>query len=125
MKKLLSFALICLSLPSVSQNVFFPKSYYTDSVTLTRNMPALARQVMAVYKDANRNTWFDNLFRCQIVAEQYSNAGQSLDSLRDLMKGTDSMASKAIGFQYQTFAYAKLDASKCLVRVPNWITANF
>jgi putative CocE/NonD family hydrolase len=45
---------------------------------------ALADQVIAVYKDADRVTYLDNLYRLQIVAGHYADAAKSLAELRGL-----------------------------------------
>jgi uncharacterized protein len=108
MKKLLSIASICLALNSYGQNFYFPKEYYTDSIALAKSMPALAKQIIAVYKETDKNSYFDNLFRYQITAEQYTDANNSLNSLRNLLKASDSISAKVIDFQYQTFASAKI-----------------
>ena len=105
---ILSIALTGLTLQTFGQSFYFPAAYYTDSATIGRNMPVLARQVIAAYKEENKNTYWDNLFRYQIAAEQYAAANNSLDSLRNLLRASDSIRVKGIGFQFQTFAATRI-----------------
>jgi len=110
LKNLFTLPLICLVLQSAAQNFYFPKQYYKDSITLGKEIPALAKQVIAVYKEGDKRTYFDNLSRYQTVAEQYTDAIKSIDSLLILLKKLDT-TDKSIGgvyFQFQTFCAAKL-----------------
>src|SRR5207245_10600079 len=87
MKRSLYFAVTCLLMASasVAQEFSFPEAAVTDPAALSKAMPELAKQVMAVYKDGDRAKFLDNLFRLQTVAGQYEDALSSLASLREVL----------------------------------------
>ena len=108
MRKLLFLALACTVLQATGQTFYFPKAFYKDSAALDKSMPALAKQVVATYKEPNKSDYYDNLFRYLLVAGQYEDAVKVLDSLRGLLSSADSISVKGIGFQFQTYAAAKM-----------------
>lgn len=108
MKKIASVALVCFLFNSFSQSFYFPEKQHKDSLSLSTCMSALAKQVLANYKETDKNTFFDNRFRYQIVTKQYKEALESIDSLQNVYKATDPLGFKGFAFQYQTFAATKL-----------------
>ncbi len=108
MKKLLSFILICVAAQLHAQELYFPKTAYADSASLAKSMPALAAKVIALYKEADKQTYYDNLFRYQVVAGRYAESIKTLDSLRNLIKVSDPAHAAGIGFQFQAYAAAKM-----------------
>ncbi|MEO6313847.1 MAG: CocE/NonD family hydrolase [Chitinophagaceae bacterium] len=108
MKAFFSFALICMVLHAPAQTFYFPKAYYTDSAALRKNISDLAKQVIIAYKETDKITYLENVFRYQLVAGQYEAAIKSLDSQRNLLKDADTVSIKGIGFQFQTYATAKI-----------------
>ncbi len=56
MKRSVYFAVTCLLMASasVAQEFSFPEAAVTDPAALSKAMPELAKQVMAVYKDGDR-----------------------------------------------------------------------
>src|SRR4051794_7488832 len=76
--------LFLLAVPCAAQPFAFPAAAVEDPAALSKAMPGLVREVMAVYREDDRRTYLDNLFRLQIVAGQYAEAGESLASLRAL-----------------------------------------
>src|SRR5215467_8242209 len=108
MKKLLSFTAVCLSLASHAQTFYFPADGCKDSLSLLKSMPALAKQIIPFYKEKDRTTYFDNMLRMQMVAEDYKGALENLDSLRHQLIQSDPSMARAAGFAYQTFAEAKI-----------------
>lgn len=103
---------IFISLHSAAQKVYFPERYYADSTVLSQHISLLANDIIHSYRNADKLSYYDNLFRYQIVAEQYEESNRTLDSLRDLIKSKDPVGSKGIALQFQTFATAKLMQSK-------------
>ena len=49
----------------------------------------LARQVLTIYKDSDRDTYLDNQFRLQMVAHDYAQALESLLELRTFRRSTN------------------------------------
>jgi putative CocE/NonD family hydrolase len=98
-----------VALPCAAAQTFdFPGAAVDDPATLSKSMPGLAREVIAVYREDDRRTYLDNLFRLQIVAGQYADATRTLIELRALRtKSSTSPQSGATDVQYEIFARAK------------------
>lgn len=78
MFKWIGFVCLCLiAVPGAAQSFNLPGATAEDPAALARSMPELARKVMAVYWEDDRRRYLDNLFRLQIVAGQYADAGKS------------------------------------------------
>jgi len=109
MRRLLSLAAICLALPSPGQNLYFPESNYKDSTALNKNMPELARAVIAVYQQQHLKP-DANLSRCEILTEQYAAAKNTLDSLPGMGPSLNmaTVGAEINNFVYQSYACAKL-----------------
>lgn len=89
-----------------AQSFEFPAAAAADPVALAKAMPGLAREVIADYREDDRRRYLDNLFRLQLVARQYAEAGQTLASLRALPPGASRQAD-AVNLLYEVFARAK------------------
>jgi len=50
-----------------AQELRFPEAAAADASALSRAMPELARQALAVYRDEDRERYLNNLFRLQIA----------------------------------------------------------
>lgn len=114
MKYLIILISICFTLGSSGQTFYFPKEYYKDSISLGKNMSALAKKILANYKNTNKKDYFDNLYRFQILAEQFADAIKSIDSFHLLLRESDPLDKSIDGiyFQFQTFCYSKLRQSR-------------
>ena len=113
MKKIFFFIVMISSLNTIAQKLPFPKDYNTnDSLVLHTNMQELAKKLTSVYTDDNRVNYLDNVLRYQIVAKQFSAAINSLDSLRSLAGVNSPKMAKALGFQFETYAGARMLQSK-------------
>ena len=91
-----------------AQDLSFPSGTAGDAATVEKALPALAEQVIAGYKENNRVTYLDNLFRLQIVAGRYADALQSLATLHELNLNPQSPATAAYNVQDEIFVRAKL-----------------
>lgn len=104
MRRPLLFAALFSIQQLSAQSLFFPRENYKDSLALAHTIPALAQQVVARYTNADSITYYDDMFRCLMVAKQYDQAIAYIDSIRkDVPTGSDG-----VGFQYEAFAKAKL-----------------
>ncbi|MEO6818642.1 MAG: CocE/NonD family hydrolase [Ginsengibacter sp.] len=108
MRKIILLTLLASSLHSFAQKIPFPKEGNTDSATLSLNMKVLATQVLTFYKKEDPVTYFNKVFAYQMSAEKYKEALSSLDSLRQLLGYPAMKEIKVIGFQFETFADAKI-----------------
>jgi putative CocE/NonD family hydrolase len=86
----------------------FSKAAATDRAELAKMMPDLAREIIAKYHDQDREKYLDNLFRLQIVAEQYAEANASRKSLREVLQARAPVHAQVTDIQYDLFAGAKL-----------------
>src|SRR5437763_390466 len=73
--------------------IAFSKAASTDRSELARSMPGLAREIIAKYREEDREKYLDTLFRMQMVGEQYEEANATLESLRDLRRQRDPVHS--------------------------------
>jgi uncharacterized protein len=97
-------------MPSVTraQDFPFPAGTAGDAAAVEKAMPALAVQVIAAYKEESRAAYLDHLFRLQIVAGRYSDALQTLATLRELSANPQSPQTAAYNLQDEIFARAKV-----------------
>jgi uncharacterized protein len=95
-----------------AQQFDFPSAVAEDHAALSRFMPGLAREVVAVYRDEDRHKYLANLFQLQIVAGQYADAVKTFNSLRALQANTASAQTGAYYIQYEIFARAKAEQIK-------------
>lgn len=70
---------VLFSLVATAQKVYFPKENLKDSVTRAQTIPKLAEQMIPLYKNDDKVTYFDNLFRLQFVAKKYPQMFSSLN----------------------------------------------
>lgn len=111
--RLIVLSIACLSSApesALAQQLEFPSAAVEDPAALSRAIPGLAREVIAVYREEDRQKYLDNLFRLQIVAGQYADANKTLTALRALRAGNASPQAHAANVQYEVFARAKQSA---------------
>lgn len=111
MKFKILLALIFVNLIQ-AQKFYFPKTAVTDSVILEKQIPGLAQQVIphlqsAKYKPENNVDFTDNLFRLQMVAQDYQNSLASLAENRKLFADNNMGDYRYIGFEL--YALAKME----------------
>jgi uncharacterized protein len=106
----LLIAAACLLMPFVArpQDFSFPADTAGDTADVEKAIPALAEQVIAAYREENRATFLDNLFRLQIVDGRYTDALQTLATLHDLNGNAPSPQTAAYNVQDQIFTRAML-----------------
>ncbi len=101
-------AVACLSIASfVAAQEFELPANIGDPAALAGAMPALAKQVLAAYKDEDREAYLGNRFRLQIVAGQYSEAVKTLNSLRDLRRSGNPARAAWVDLQHEIYASAR------------------
>lgn len=106
--RFLAFLALCFlaALPLAAQPFDFPAPTATDPAALSRFLPGLAREVLAAYRDGDRRTYLDNLFRLQLAAGFYAEADRSLAALGALGPSGAPQAG-ATQVLYGIFARAK------------------
>jgi uncharacterized protein len=110
MCKSLFLALICLALVSVAgaQDLNFPEKAVAEPSELSKVMPALAQQVLTLYKEDDRDKYLDNLFRLQIVAGQYGKALDTTAALRQRLRDKHQTRAAWVNVQYEIYVRAKM-----------------
>jgi len=108
MKFKILLALIFVNLLQ-AQKFQFPKTAVTDSLILEKQMPGLALQVIpqlqsAKYKPENKIDLLDNLFRLQMVAQDYKNSLASLSENRNLFADHHMGDYRLMGFELYSMA---------------------
>jgi hypothetical protein len=78
------------------QRFAFPKVAAADDTALANALPALAKQVIAVYTDATQDGYLNSLVRLQMVAGDYSGAHATLEKLRTLNETANPQQSIAM-----------------------------
>lgn len=91
-----------------AQQLEFNKVSLSDEAELSKQMSLLAKQVIATYKEQDRQEYLNKLFRLQIIAGDYAAAKDTIRSYRDILQAHDPAYSKVAYTQYQIFADAKL-----------------
>lgn len=79
-----------------------------DDSSVSRLIPALAEQALAVYRDANRARWLDNRYRLQIAARRYEDAVTTIRDLREVKAKSAStpLAARAADIPYEIWSLA-------------------
>ncbi|MBO9690713.1 CocE/NonD family hydrolase [Chryseobacterium sp.] len=105
-----------------AQKFYFPKTAVTDSLILEKQIPGLAQQVIPQLqseknKPENRIDLLDNLFRLQMVAQDYKNSLASLSENRNLFADHDMGAYRLIGFEL--YSLVKMEQKESNISFPN------
>ena len=74
---------------------------------LAKTVPALAKSVIEVYREADRRVYLDNLFRLQLARGADADAARTIDSQRALDAGDPSLRAQARHLQYSILAQAR------------------
>src|SRR5438045_3279563 len=106
MRTLTGFLLILITISCNGQKFYFPTKNYSDSILLVKSIPGLAKQVIIKYKSSDKEEYLDNVFRYQLVAEDFNAAKVSIDSIRKFNKKSESVA--AMGIQYESYLLTKI-----------------
>lgn len=99
--------LLLLPASLLAQTFDFPGAAVEDAAVLSQSMPGLASEVLAVYQEEDRRKYLDNLFRLQIVAGQYADAGRTLEALRALKEKDEPLQAVAARILFEIFTAAK------------------
>ena len=103
LKKITLILLFAFGTDSQAQQLYFPKNNYVDSLTIAKKIPELARAIVTLYPNAKETSDKDNLFRLQLVAQNYTQVAPILRELgHELYK--DSTSIRALGFSFRVMA---------------------
>lgn len=109
MGKSLRVAVLCATLActATAQQFELPPAAASEPAALAKAMPVLARQVLAEYKDTDRETYLENLFSLQVVAGEHGQALRSSAEWRRLYKISHPSRSSWVNVQYEIYAAAR------------------
>lgn len=106
MRSAIVFVLTCLLFASsaAAQQIALPNGAALGGAA---GMRTLAQNALAAYREPDRATYLDNLFRIQLVAGRYRDAAQTLEQLDPLQAASPSLQLRVRNIQYALFAQAK------------------
>ena len=96
------YLLLCIlfSVVATGQKIYFPKENLKDSISRQAALPKLAEQLIPLYKNEDKVTYYDNLFRLQFVAKKYPQMFSTLNKFCHETLG-DSMTVALPGSAYK------------------------
>jgi putative CocE/NonD family hydrolase len=97
-------------IPASAQQFNFGR--IADDAELSKAMPNLAKQVIAGYRDEDRQKYLNNLFKLQMIAGDYAAATDAIKSLREIPGANDPVYRDATNLQYEIYANAKLNEAR-------------
>ncbi len=103
--RLLVFSLLFLQFAiaqqnNYSRNIFFPKAEFSNSSSYESGIKKLVASVLTQYANAEKNTYYDNLFRLHFAQNNYAACIQYLDSFV-ISAVPDKALYNAFGFHYR------------------------
>jgi uncharacterized protein len=84
-----------------------PRAAIDDAPAMARAMRDLARQILASYRDADREADLRNRFRLQMVAGRWPQAVESIVALRELRRPRDPVRHAWTDVQFEIYARAR------------------
>lgn len=86
-----------------TQKFYFPPALYKDSTAMRKNMPKLAQQLLSVYHETDKGTYYDNAFRYYMVNHDYKKAIELIDSFQS------NSGRKGAGNQFKSYSVARIN----------------
>lgn len=109
MRKALAVLVLCLVTPAAAAQQFpFAAPAGGDRAALARAMPQLAGAVLRTYREKDRGTYLDNLFRLQMAAAHYGDAANTIIALRAMPDSDDPPQGAARDAQFEILARAEV-----------------
>lgn len=97
--------------PAFAQKMYFPKSNYSDSISLSDHIPALAKELIKNYKEKDKAAYYYDLCRLQIVAGLFDSAVVSIDTFNKIYckNINDISLLGSYGFHYRLYSELMAD----------------
>jgi uncharacterized protein len=92
---------------SFSQQLSFPHGAYADNDKMNKAMPELALRVIDLYKNnppTDKISYYANLFRYEMISNQFTNALRSIDSASFQFRISDPVTAKTYAFPFRIYS---------------------
>ena len=103
MKQYLSFILVFLYTISFSQKISIKQFEKLDFDNVENLVQYLSGEIPKIYKENDKDTYYDNIFRISMVAGKYNLALKQLDSIRNLYIESNPIIANAMGTQHEVY----------------------
>lgn len=111
MRPLLILLLICSGISIRAQKIAVPAKISMKEDELAPAITQIANAVMQAYKPEHDVNYWDNMFRFQMSAKEYSQSVASIDSVIELVKNDTWEGIAATGIHFRSFALASQSQS--------------
>ena len=109
MKKYFCLILVLFFCISFSQKISIKQFEKVDFDNVENLVKYLSSEIPKLYKEKDKETYYDNIFRISMVAGKYDLALKQLDSIRGLYIESNPVIANAMGTQYEIFINTILD----------------
>jgi len=112
MNRIICLALLCLLLsrPGYSQSLKWPAEGRSDSIHTDQQIRQLAGELRKIYRDSNRATYLENLYRLQLLTGAYRDAAVTAKQWLPFWQ-VQSPFRPAVSLSFQLYALAKQSQS--------------
>ncbi len=87
-----------------SQKIFIGQFHQNDFEKITPLISYLASEIQKKYTEEDKATKYDNLFRLNIITQNYELALNQIDSVRNVYLNSNPTIAKAMGVQFEIYA---------------------
>ncbi len=108
MKQYFSFFLILFFSLSFSQKISIKQFEKVDFDNVENLVQYLSGEIPKIYKENDKDTYYDNIFRISSVSGKYDLALKQLDSLRSIYVESNPTIAKIIGVQHEIYLKSNL-----------------
>ncbi len=102
MKYLFFSLLICFTFSAEAQKIPWPKNIVLSDSSSLKRLTVAAEELIPLYKEKDRGTYLENLFRLYLAADMYPEAIAALDSEQVVYNDAG-----VVGIQFRSYAVAK------------------
>ena len=106
MKKCLIFFNILFCCIVFSQKISINQFKKTDSTKINLLLDYLSSEIINSYHEEDSATYYDNLFRINMVRKKYDLALKQIDSVRNIYIKSSPAVASAMGMQYEVYINA-------------------
>ena len=124
-KWIAAFLLSLIAQTATGQQFAFSPPASRNSTALSHAMSRLAKGVLPLYRDRDRETFLDNRFRLEFVAQRYADAAKTIAELRGLPSDDYPPQAAARDAQYEILSRAEARSRRDRVSLADAFGAEF